>query len=76
MILKAETLRKQYDVYLKQKQNKKASEIKKEMQIMYMLALKSGYREMPKQMYLAWLKSVTEQRDKYSNSQIYKFKSK
>lgn len=76
MILKAETLRKQFDVYLKSKQNNRAIEIKTEMQKMYMLALKSGYREMPKQMYLAWLKSASEQRDKYSNSQIYKLKSK
>ncbi|MCG9880792.1 MAG: hypothetical protein MH472_09365 [Bacteroidia bacterium] len=76
MILKAEILRKQYDSLLLLKQNRKAIEVKSEMEKMYMLALKSGYREMPKQMYLAWLKSVSEQKEKYSNGQIYKFKSK
>ena len=74
MILKAEILRKQFDNAVKLNQIDRAFTLKKEMEKYYQLVLKSGYREMPKQMYLAWLKSVSEQRDKYTNSQIYNFK--
>jgi len=76
MILKAEILRKQFDNAVKLNQTERAYILKKEMEKYYLLVLKSGYREMPKQMYLAWLKSVSEQSDKYTNSQIYKLKSK
>lgn len=71
IILKAETLRKIYDIEIRYGNREIASNIFQEMQALYLLGLKLGYREMPKEMYLAWLKSVKEQKEKYSNSEIY-----
>lgn len=71
IILKAETLRKKYEIQIQNEYKEKAIQTFNEMQNLYLLGLKLGYREMPKEMYLAWLKSVKEQREKYSNSEIY-----
>ena len=71
IILKAETLRKIYDVESKKGNREIASRTFEEMQSLYLLGLKLGYREMPKEMYLAWLKSVKEQKEKFTNSEIY-----
>lgn len=71
IILKAETLRKSYAVESKKGNRENASSTFEEMQSLYLLGLKLGYREMPKEMYLAWLKSVKEQKEKFNNSEIY-----
>lgn len=71
IILKAETLRKKYEIQIQCGHKEKSQQIFNEMQDLFVLGLKLGYREMPKEMYLAWLKSVKEQKEKYSNSEIY-----
>jgi hypothetical protein len=71
IILKAETLRRMYELEVKKGNKVKAQRTFHEMENLYLLGLKLGYREMPKEMYLAWLKSVKEQKEKYSNSEIY-----
>ncbi|MFA5575610.1 MAG: hypothetical protein WC994_11270 [Brumimicrobium sp.] len=77
VILKAETLRKQYGNFKKNGQQEKAQKAYSEMQQLYVKGLEMGYREMPKEMYLAWLSSINEQKDKYVNSKINRtFKTK
>lgn len=71
IILKAEILRKIYEIEIKNGNKENASKVFNEMQGLYSLGLNLGYREMPKEMYLAWLKSVKEQKEKYTNQEIY-----
>jgi len=71
IILKAETLRKNYEIQIQNGNKEKSLQTFNEMQDLFVLGLKLGYREMPREMYLAWLKSVKEQKEKYSNSEIY-----
>lgn len=70
IILKAEILRKQFEYFKKNNLNDIAQKTFLEMQQLYVQGLKMGYREMPKEMYLAWLSSIREQKDKYINSKI------
>jgi hypothetical protein len=51
-------------------QHEKAQKVFPEMQQLYVKGLEMGYREMPKRMYLAWLSSINEQKEKYVNSEI------
>ncbi len=70
MILKAETLLQKYYIQTKLDLQYEAQESYAEMQSLYMTALRLGYREMPPEMYLNWLSSIKEQRDKYTNKEI------
>lgn len=69
MLLKAETLKR---VYEKQKTEKKneATETYNQMEQLYIKMFDLGYREMPEKMYMQWLRSVSEQRNKYGNKQL------
>jgi hypothetical protein len=69
MLLKAETLKR---IYEKDKQDKfpKLTSKFNEMEELYAKLFDLGYREMPEKMYLQWLRSVTEQRNKYGNKQL------
>ena len=71
ILLKAESLRRMYDSEMKKGNKPKALSLFTGMQILYVQGLTLGYREMPKDMYLNWLKSVKVQKEKYSNSEIY-----
>jgi hypothetical protein len=70
IILKAETLRKQFEHFKLNNHKAKAQKVFAEMQQLYVKGLDMGYREMPKEMYLAWLSSINEQKEKYVNSKI------
>lgn len=69
MLLKAETLKR---IYEKQKadKNKEATETYNQMEQLYIKMFDLGYREMPEKMYMQWLRSVTQQRNKYGNKQL------
>lgn len=70
MILKAETLRKNYDLLLKENNTAKAEAVFSQMQELYMQALKMGYRDMPAAMYQAWLQSAKSEDEKFINQKI------
>lgn len=67
MLLKAETLK---DVYLLNKENEIGKNTHKEMLELYLKIYNLGYREMPEQMYIDWMKSLITQKDKYINKKI------
>jgi hypothetical protein len=69
MLLKAETLKR---VYEKQHASKDtaAKDTYNEMEQLYTIIFDLGYREMPEKMYMQWLRSVTEQKNKYGNKQL------
>ena len=69
LLLKAESLKRIYEKQLAEN-NTNSKETYKEMERLYTKLLDLGYREMPEKMYMQWLMSVTQQKDKYSNSQI------
>lgn len=88
MILKAETLKKQIEGAMRQRNVSSPSELFSDaklkmkyeaMQTLYVKVLEMGYREMPERMYVEWLASVDIQKNKYSNQKInntFKQKSK
>lgn len=86
MLLKAETLKKQFELTMKSKRatypaqifyDIKAKGQYEAMQNLYVKVLELGYREMPQRMYLEWLTSVEDQKNKYRNQKISDtFKSK
>ena len=67
MLLKAETLK---DIYLKNKENELGKKSYQEMLDLYGKIYKLGYREMPEEMYIEWMKSLQTQRDKFVNKKI------
>lgn len=82
LLLKLETTKKNLE-YLAEKKNKEIDEIfddpkAKEIwinlnnQVRYIHEL--GYRQMPKDMYLDWLVSLKEEKEKYSNTKVSTFK--
>ena len=40
------------------------------MEQLYIKLFDLGYREMPEKMYIQWLRSVTQQRNKYGNKEL------
>lgn len=69
MLLKAETLKRNYQK--EKEENKLESEnIYKQMEGLYTKLFELGYREMPEQMYLQWLKSVEQEKAKFQNKAI------
>jgi hypothetical protein len=55
---------------------KEAQELFNEMTILYAKIHELGYRRMPEEMYLKWLVSLKEEREKYENKKISNFNSK
>ena len=53
-----------------------AEVIWKEMESIYFSIHQLGYRQMPKQMYVDWLVSLKEEREKYENRKVTSFQSK
>lgn len=70
LLLKAETLKRQYEV--KQKTNQESKADFEEMEKLYVHLYDLGYREMPEKMYKEWLQSLKTQKDKYSNKKLSK----
>lgn len=70
IILKAETLKKNYESLKKSGNENEAKAIFNEMQEIYMNGLKLGYREMSAEMYRAWLNSAKEGNEKFVNQEI------
>lgn len=70
MILKAETLRRNFDFYVQAGNQERANELYSDMQRLYLKALNLGYRNMPKEMYVAWLESANGADEKFFNSKI------
>jgi len=67
ILLKAETLK---HVYENASSKSAAPATYQQMEALYANLFELGYREMPEKMYLQWLRSVTEQRNKYGNKAI------
>ncbi|MEM9819591.1 MAG: hypothetical protein AAF985_00905 [Bacteroidota bacterium] len=51
-----------------------AKQLWSEMEELYVSIHRLGYRQMPKQMYIDWLVSLKEEKDKYSNRKVTRFK--
>lgn len=77
IILKAETLKRQFDIIMVKNNTQTPSEVfyipeaKKmydEMEGLYVSALKMGFYEMPEEMYINWLTSVQNQKNVYENN--------
>ena len=69
ILLKAETLKRIYEKEQKDKFPEPTTTFK-DMEELYVKLFDFGYREMPEKMYMQWLRSVTEQREKYTNKQL------
>lgn len=69
LLLKAETLKR---IYQKEHQDKSPNQANtfNKMEKLYTKLFDLGYREMPEKMYMQWLRSVTEQSNKYGNKQL------
>jgi hypothetical protein len=72
IILKAETLRKHYDIKMNKEEPELAQMYLNQMKDLYIKGLNLGYREMPRVMYMAWLNSINQQEGKFINSEIYR----
>lgn len=70
IILKAETLKSNYEYYIKTNNTDKANACFSQMKQLYVQGVRLGYREMPKEMYLAWLQSSVTGNQKFVNSSI------
>ncbi|MBN8876905.1 MAG: hypothetical protein J0I32_05115 [Sphingobacteriales bacterium] len=69
MLLKAETLKRNYQRE-KEAKNEEAANSYKQMEALYTKLFELGYREMPESMYLQWLKSIEQEKAKYQNKAI------
>jgi hypothetical protein len=67
ILLKAETLKHIYEGSTK---TSKDVGVYQEMEALYVKLFELGYREMPDKMYMQWLRSVTEQKNKYGNKAV------
>jgi hypothetical protein len=82
LLLKAETLKKQYGIQLKENSNPSPEvrvQLEKrfsEMQELYVHIHKLGYRQMPKEMYLKWLVELKTEKEKYQNKKVARFNGK
>jgi hypothetical protein len=81
LILKGETLKKVFERMMQENHAShpaeifhihKARHIFTEMEGIYFKAVKSGYREMPEDMYLDWLTLVQREKEKYNNKKVIK----
>lgn len=69
MLLKAETLKRNYQKG-KEKNSVEAENIYQQMETLYAKLFELGYREMPESMYLQWLKSIEQEKEKYQNKDV------
>lgn len=82
IILKAETIKSQYDNLTKANPHptneimEQAQKMFKEMQDLYVKVHKLGYRQMPKDMYLKWLLELKTEKEKYLNKNVSSFDKK
>lgn len=69
ILLKAETIKR---IYEKQKSDKDSQAVTtyNQMEQLYIKLFELGYREMPEKMYMQWLRSVTQQHNKYGNKAL------
>jgi hypothetical protein len=70
MLLKAETLRKNYEYFIRLNQTLKAQETFQEMEKIYVMGVELGYREIPQEIYDEWIESIHEEQEKYINQNI------
>jgi hypothetical protein len=84
LILKAETMKKEFEQMMEKKRVQYASqmfevpEAKKlydEMEKLYFEIHKIGYRMIPKEMYMSWIVDLKRHKEKYENKEITNFKS-
>lgn len=75
LLLKAETLKR---IYEKEQAEGKANATAtyQQMENLYVKLFDLGYREMPEEMYMSWLLSVTKEGEKYSNKELNKVLAK
>lgn len=79
LILKAETIKSQYDQLTKTNPNltkevkEQSDRMFKEMQDIYGKVHKLGYRQMPKKMYMDWLLELKTEKEKYLNKSVSSF---
>lgn len=69
ILLKAETLKRIYENHGKVK-SAVGMDTYAEMEKLYVQLFELGYREMPEKMYMQWLRSVTKERNKYTNKEL------
>lgn len=83
LLLKAETKKKRFDSLMTKFSAEyptdilnipEAQKLFSEMTYLYSQIHEKGYRKMPEEMYLNWLVSLKEERNKYENKEISKFK--
>ena len=84
MILKAETMKKQFEQMMEKKRVQYASQmfgeveakaLYDEMEKLYFNIHKIGYRMIPKEMYVSWIVDLKRHKEKYENKEISNFKS-
>lgn len=85
LLLKAETKKIEFDALMKEYNAEYPADILNlpeaqylfnEMTTLYTQIHEMGYRKMPEEMYLKWLVSLKEERNKYENKEIANFKTK
>ena len=79
LILKAETMKKKFEAKMKAYGAKypadifnipEAKKLFDDMEKLYFHIHEIGYRTMPKEMYLAWLAELNQEREKYTNTKV------
>jgi hypothetical protein len=80
MILKAETMKKQFLQMISKdrgqhESNSEARKIFDAMEKLYFQAHQIGYRMIPKEMYVSWIVDLKRHKEKYENKKITNFKS-
>jgi len=83
LLLKSEMMRKQFFAMMNENHAKHPSEVFQipeaklkfdEMEVLIGQIHTLGYRKMPQEMYLEWLASLKEEREKYANKKLSNFK--
>lgn len=84
MILKAETMKKQFEQIMEKSRveyasqmfdNPQAKELYDKMEKLYYSIHQIGYRMIPKEMYVSWIVDLKRHKEKYENKEISNFKS-
>ena len=80
MILKAETMKKQFEKMMnkdkiQQVSNPEARKIFDDMEKLYFQIHQIGYRMIPKEMYVSWLIDLKRHKEKYENKEINNLKA-
>lgn len=79
LILRAETIKKQFEAKMKAYGAKypadifnipEAKKLFDDMEKLYFHIHEIGYRTMPKEMYIAWLAELNQEREKYTNTKV------